>query len=836
MSSSHRLSLRCFVCAVLIVAAPAIRAAEARLTGFVRDENGAPVAGARVIVRPAPATPGAPAPPGGPWQAQSDPEGAYSITLPASGDYLVDVQREGYYELKDRPLHVEGALEFTLMLTTVREVFQSVNVNEQPSPVDIEQTQNQERLTGTEVNDILYPNSHSLRQSLQLMPGVLEDPTGGLHINGSSENQVQYQLNGFNVTNPVSGGFQSTLAVEGIRSMDVLSGRYSPENGKGSAGVLAIRTENGTDTFHYTATDFIPGVNFQNGLALGNWYPRVGVSGPIVRGRAWFSDTADFEYTSSLVTGLPSGQNTSSGLLASNLLHTQFNVSPRNILYADFLVNINNQNRFGLGALDPVSTTQTVDTRQYFGSLKDQVYITSRSLIEFGYAHNEFTTSQTPQGQGLYIFSPEGRMGNYFVTSNTQTSRDQGIIHWYAPQFHLAGLHQIEAGGDGDSLYYTGDFRRTGYQLIGLSGQLLSQTSFIGPGLVLVHDTEMAAWVLDRWRVAKPLEIDAGLRGDWDQLVSATGWSPRLAFSWSPFHAGHTRVAGGYAVTHDAVFLDAFGRIQDQTALTTEYANGVPVGPPVPTTFIPGSELKLPRATNWTLGVDHEFSTHFTASVKYLRRRTSDGFDFVNTLDPNAPPALLPLPNGTAAGIYQLANLRKDDYDSVQLAVHRTFSGQHELMASYTRSSAKSNAVLDMNIIEPLTVLPNFVPMPWDSPNRLLAWAYLPLPFKYWSVAILADARTGYPFSIVDQTGVINGGVNSYRYPFNFDLNLAIERMVTFHHYRFALRGGVDNLTGSQNPTAVNNVIGSPQYLQFLGDEGRHFVVRIRFFGRAETK
>jgi hypothetical protein len=30
----------------------------------------------------------------------------------------------------------------------------------------------------------------------------------------------------------------------------------------------------------------------------------------------------------------------------------------------------------------------------------------------------------------------------------------------------------------------------------------------------------------------------------------------------------------------------------------------------------------------------------------------------------------------------------------------------------------------------------------------------------------------------------------------------------------------------------VNNAIGTPQFLQFLGDEGRHFVVRIRFFGR----
>jgi hypothetical protein len=70
----------------------------------------------------------------------------------------------------------------------------------------------------------------------------------------------------------------------------------------------------------------------------------------------------------------------------------------------------------------------------------------------------------------------------------------------------------------------------------------------------------------------------------------------------------------------------------------------------------------------------------------------------------------------------------------------------------------------------------------------------------------------------------------------NFDLNVAIERMVTVHGYRFALRGGVDNLTGRANPTAVNNVTGAPQFLQFPGAEGRHFVARIGFFGRAGGK
>ena len=43
-------------------------------------------------------------------------------------------------------------------------------------------------------------------------------------------------------------------------------------------------------------------------------------------------------------------------------------------------------------------------------------------------------------------------------------------------------------------------------------------------------------------------------------------------------------------------------------------------------------------------------------------------------------------------------------------------------------SRAVSNAVLDVSVDQPLQVANNFGRMPWDAPNRLLGWGYLPLP------------------------------------------------------------------------------------------------------------
>jgi hypothetical protein len=814
------------VCAVLSLP---LCAADVALHGRVVDENDAPVPEAHVSARSASVSA---------RDTQTDPTGAFTLTLPGPGDFLVSVEREGYYELKDRPVHIAGTQELTLSINSVREVFQSENVDAKTSPVDVAQTQSQEHLSGTEVNDMPFANSHNLLNSLTLIPGVVQEATGALHVNGSSPSQVLYLLNGFNITNPISGQFQTLLAVEGIRSVDLSSGRSSPEFGKGTAGVLGISTENGTDAFHYTATDFIPGLSIQDGLHLGNWYPRFGISGPIVRGRAWFADTFDSQYNETVVTGLPKDQNTRIGWAGSNMLHTQVNLTASNILFADFLVNVENEDRVGLGPLTPVSTTSTVDTREYFGSIKDQQYFGHGALVEFGYAHNYFSDAQTPQGQNLYLISPLGNSGNYFVSSTQAAARDQGLIHAYLPKFHFAGAHQIEVGGDADWLHYNADFRRTGYEVFGPSGQLISETLFPAPASFHVGDTEASSFLLDTWRVSKQLQFTLGIRQDWDQRISDVAWSPRLAFSWSPFASARTRISGGYSITHDAVTLGMLGTPLDQTAFTTLYnPDGTPAGPATLTIFtIPNSGLVLPRAANWTLDVAHQLSEHVVVTAKYLRRRATDGFAFINTLDPNAPPSLLPLPNAASGGIYQLTNLRRDDYDSVVLSVRQTLSGQFEWMASYTRSRALSNAVLDPNTTQPLQVLPNLAPMPWDAPNRFLAWAYLPLPWKNWAISGLADLRTGFPFSVRDPSGVVEGAVDSYRYPLNFDLNIAIERMFTFQGYRFALRGGIDNLTNQANPTAVNNVTGVPQFLQFLGNEGRHFVVRIRFFGRVGDK
>jgi outer membrane receptor protein involved in Fe transport len=387
---------------------------------------------------------------------------------------------------------------------------------------------------------------------------------------------------------------------------------------------------------------------------------------------------------------------------------------------------------------------------------------------------------------------------------------------------------------DFQHLDYTATFRRTGYQILGLNGQPVFATSFVGPGMFHLANSAAATYANDQWTVFKPLTIDIGIRQDWDKLTGDMVFAPRFAAAWSPFEKAHTKILGGYSIIYDATNLGTFARPLDQQAVTTPYSPaGVP-GTPYTASFVLGSNLRLPRYSQVSAGVEHDFGHGMSITADWMRKRGSDGLVYASISGGVPIVQQQFFPGAESGGAYLLTNLRRDRYDEFAVIFRHSLKDQFEWMASYVRSRAQSNAVLDVSIDQTLQVANTFGPVPWDVPHRILSSGYLPTPFKNWAVAYLADWRTGFPFSIVTPRNEVIGSVNSMRFGANFDLNLHLERRFNFMRYRFALRLGANNLTDQRNATAVNNVVGSPNYLRFYGNEGRHFVVRIRMFGRVK--
>jgi hypothetical protein len=343
---------------------------------------------------------------------------------------------------------------------------------------------------------------------------------------------------------------------------------------------------------------------------------------------------------------------------------------------------------------------------------------------------------------------------------------------------------------------------------------------------VRLSDSEAASYIQDSWKPRQSVLVEAGLRQDWDRLFDHVVFSPRLGVSWAPPRLESTKVSAGYGLVYEEANLLLFSRPTDQYLLTTYFApDGTAEPGPVRSVYTIGpGPLKSPRFANYSASVEQRFAGGLFARLEYIGRRGRDGVTYVDTAGVGGSPPL--------DVVYQLRNLRRDTYDACALTLRQTFHKQYEWLASYTRSRARSTAVVDASVDQPLLVSNNTGRMPWDAPNRVLSWAYLPVPLANWAVAFLMEARNGYPFSVQNSLGAVQGGVDSFRFPMFFELNLHLERRFVFRNNRWAVRFGFNNITNHQNPNVVDNDTSSPHFLALYGGQSRAFNVRLRWLGK----
>lgn len=803
---------------------------EVRLSGKVESDTRVPLVGARVVVQQTEAD--------GLFVAYTDASGEFQIELPAPGSYRVTVEKAGFFPLHKVVQLEAGSAELVFTLVQARELVQRVEVSARPASVDMDTTAAPETVTGTDIVNIPYPTSHSFRNALRIVPGLVHDQRGGIHIDGGQENQTLYLLNGFNISDPVGGTFETRINVEAVQSIEVSSGMIPAEFGKASAGVLSVYTRSGDDRFRATATNFIPAPEYRKGLVLGNWVPRANLSGPIRRGRAWFSHSIDAEYINTVIEDLPKGQDRTSSWRLNNYLLTQWNLSPANILYVGALNSLWNAARSGLGALDPIETTVDRRARQWFVHIKDQAYLPRRVLFEWGYGANRTFGREIPQGQAIYRITPDGRQGNFFVDATRRAARDQLILNLFLPSFGAQGRHQLKTGFDINRVAYAQDVRRTGYETYRVDGTLRRRTVFVGSGEARVANYELAWYIQDHWRLRPSLLVQLGLRGDWDQLIHTWSWAPRIGLAWMPLTVKPIKFTGGFALTHDATHLRLFVRPLDQYSVTTYFRpdGTVERGPALARFSHPLDRLARPRYQNWFVALEREWIRGILWRADFTRRRGHNGFTYRNLLYAGQPSAPLTPNSGgfIVEAIYTLTNQRRDAYDAVGLTLKQTLSGGYGWLFHYCWSRARSNAVLDINLDDPIVAELNTGPMPWDTPHRVKAWGYFPTPWKNWAVAFLLEWRVGFPFSVVDDEGRVVGQVNAHRFPNFFELDLHMERHFEFRRHRWALRAGANNLTGHYNPQVVNNNIDSPRFMTFYGSTGRSINFRIRWLGRSQ--
>jgi hypothetical protein len=805
-------------------------AAEVSLSARVVDETGEAVAGARVELRTSDGQIAA--------VASSDVAGNLNLNPGPAGEYQVRAERQGFYlyQGKDQTF-TDGPSQLTIILNHLQEFSERLDVTASSPAIDPQQPSDHKELDNKEFETIPYPASEDYRAGLPLLDGVVADNAGRPHFNGGSTSQTSYTLDGFNMADPVTGELETRVNAESIQSMDLESSRFSAENGRGSSGVLDLKTKMGDDRWRFDGTNFIPGVSTEGGLHVDKWTPRLEVSGPLVKGRVWFHDGFDGFYYMDVVHDLPPGQDRTHGVTTSNLSRIQANLTPSNILTGSFLFNLADINRNGLSFLNPVETTTNNHQRLFMSTLRDQAYFRGGTLLDVGFADSRGFVRDVPQGNSLYEITPYGSLGNYFVNLDRHFYRQQWVSNLVLPALHLLGTHQVKLGIDFEREAFHETVLRHDYEILLADSSVARLVQFVGSPFQESKNFEAAEYVQDHWTPREGLVLEAGLRMEWNEIVRAQEAAPRLAVAWAPGFLRNTKFSAGWGIYYDAISPALFTREQDQMSLSTFF---LPEGAPaehIQTSFlIDQHHLQAPHYDTSSLNVEHKLPAAFYIRAGYTVRIGSRGFTFL----PDFPETVL-----TQGGLatYRLSNTRRDRYDAFDISIRHTFAGRFEWFAGYTRSSSRSDAAVDYNLQNPIFAPQTPGPNPWDTPNRLHMWGWAPLPNRQLphalrfltnntTAAYLLEYRTGFPFSVVDEDGFLVGQPNSSRLPGYFDINLHLERRFRALHYLWAWRFGINNLTNNGNPNYVNNVIGTPVFLTYERGQARAFAVRLRLLGR----
>jgi hypothetical protein len=798
------------------------------IAGSVVDENGAPVRNARITA----ASAGSPENQPAGRAAISDPAGVFVLEVPAQGNYRIQAEREGFFVFTNPSLTLDENMRLEIHMSHLKELAESVDVHFSPPVIDPSQTSDTKRLDNEQILNVPYPASQDYRNAFALMPGALLDSTGQIHFNGGNTNETNYLLNGFEVSDPASGGLNARLNVDTVQMIEWDGSRFSPDKGKGSGGTVDIKTEMGDNHWRFEGTNFFPGFGTQSGFYLNHWSPRVKVSGPIRKDRAWFHNAFDTYYTVSTVAGLPGGQNRYSGLITSDLTRAQWNVTDSQILTFSFLANIGDNNRYGLSFLDPVETTLNQRSALYIGTIKDQ-WMVAGGLVEFGFAQTSSYLRSSPRGNQPYVITPFGASGNYFEDQTTRTGREEWLVNDFLGPVRGYGTHQIQVGVDVEHTGLDQTIDRHEYTTVRADGSLVRDVTFLGSPEQFKNNVEAYGYALDRWNPVAGLTLEGGFRTQWDQYTGGSPFAPRLSAAWSPKWSGGAKFSAGWGVFYDAITLNMLALSQEQDSISTYYGtNGAVTQGPVETRFVLNpQDLRLPRFALSSFSAERKLALGIYGQMNLISREGSRGFTFEETL------------TTPSTNLYVLDNIQRQRYRAAEFSFRRSFLSRYEWFASYTRSEARANAVINYTVENPIFTSQAGGPLPWDAPNRLLAWAWGPVE-KNWfprllqpligetDAQILVDYRTGFPFSVTDETGDIIGQPDGSRFPSYGTVNLALERRFPFRGYMWAFRVAMVNVLNRADPNVVNSDINSPQFLTYQPGQARAFNVRVRLLGR----
>jgi len=216
--------------------------------GTVKDQNGAVVVGATVEVSGSALI--------GTRSATTDSGGSFRITQLPPGSYNIVVSSKGFTPLKQQGLMIQtGSLptvNFTMKLGTST----VMEVTAETPQVDV--TQSEVRANVTQEILTAIPKGRSFQSVIPFAAGARQEPmqggtgsrTNGFQIDGASDGENVYMIDGINTTQIQNGGVGKNFQSDFIQEVQVKSSSFEAEYGGALGGVINAVPKRGSNAWH----------------------------------------------------------------------------------------------------------------------------------------------------------------------------------------------------------------------------------------------------------------------------------------------------------------------------------------------------------------------------------------------------------------------------------------------------------------------------------------------------------------------------------------------------------------------------------------------------------
>jgi hypothetical protein len=239
------------ICSLALMMLPAALAQEtnAGVQGYVKDQSGAAVAGVAVEVSSKSMM--------GTRKTETDTSGFYRISGLPPSVYTITFTAKGFRVVKREGVSLEvGRLPNVDVQLEIGVASELVEVRGETPTVDVTQSKVAVTINRDDLSGI--PIGRSFQSVIPFAPGARQEPlqsttgnrTGGFQIDGASDGENVYLVDGINTTNANVGGVGKGFQSDFIQEVQVKSSSFEAEFGGALGGVVNAVPKRGSQAWH----------------------------------------------------------------------------------------------------------------------------------------------------------------------------------------------------------------------------------------------------------------------------------------------------------------------------------------------------------------------------------------------------------------------------------------------------------------------------------------------------------------------------------------------------------------------------------------------------------